>query len=142
MQLIPYLMFSGQCRDAIAFYARALGGKVAFAMSYGESPMCDQMPADTRDWIMHSSIEAPGLTLMAADGPPIAVPDGGGTVVNVQVDTPEQAERVFAALLEGGKATMPIQETFWAQRWGMLVDRYGKPWMVNCLKPDFAAAQG
>lgn len=138
MQLIPYMMFTGQCREAFAFYARALGGEVAELMTYGESPMCEQMPADSRDQVMHSRIEAPGLVLMGADGPQVEVPAGAGTVINVQVDAVEDAERVFAALLEGGKATMPMQETFWAQRWGMLVDRYGKPWMVNCMRPENA----
>ncbi|MEF3851091.1 hypothetical protein P0P54_09370, partial [Campylobacter jejuni] len=87
MQLIPYLNFTGQCREAFDFYARALGGKVTFAMTYGESPMRGQMPADTSHWIMHSQIEASGAILMGADGPPADTPRGGGTVINVQVDT-------------------------------------------------------
>ena len=58
----------------------------------------------------------------------------GATTLNVMVDTPEEAERIFAALAEGGEVKMAMAETFWAKRWGMLVDRYGKPWMVNCMK--------
>lgn len=135
MNLIPYMMFDGNCREAFAFYAKALNGKVVMAMIYGESPMCDQVPAEQRDWIMHSQIEAAGATLMGADGPLAETPAGAGTTINVDVGTIEEAERVFAALAEGGDVKMPIAETFWAQRWGMLVDRYGKPWMVNCLKP-------
>ncbi|MBW3550969.1 MAG: extracellular solute-binding protein, partial [Proteobacteria bacterium] len=120
-------------REAFAFYARALGGEVAELMTYGESPMCEQMPADSRDQVMHSRIEAPGLVLMGADGPQVEVPAGAGTVINVQVDAVEDAERVFAALLEGGKATMPMQETFWAQRWGMLVDpTASRGWSTAC----------
>lgn len=135
MQLIPYMMFTGQCREAFDFYAKALGAPVVYALSYGESPMAEQCEAGQKDWIMHAQIEGGGVVLMGADGPQIDAPAGSGTVINIAVDTPEEAERVFAALLEGGSATMPIQETFWAQRWGMLVDRYGKPWMVNCMKP-------
>ena len=133
MQLIPYLNFDGRCREAFDFYARALGGEVTMRMTYGESPMREQMPADGYDRVMHSQVEAGGATLMGADGPPphdIAA----GTCVNVMVDSIADAERIFAALLEGGKAQMPLQETFWAHRWGALTDRYGKPWMVNFMK--------
>ena len=135
MQINHYMMFTGQCREAFDFYAKALGVPVAFAMTYGESPMAGQCEDGQKDWIMHTQIEGGGVVLMGADGPQIDVPAGGGTVINIAVDTPEEAERVFAALLEGGSVTMPIEETFWAHRWGMLVDRYGKPWMVNCMKP-------
>jgi PhnB protein len=135
MQLIPYLSFDGTCRDAFAFYAKALGGTIAYQMTYGESPMCDEMPADSRDRIMHAQLEADGATLMGADGPP-PHDRNGSTCINVMVDSIEEAERVFAALLEGGEAQMPLQETFWAHRWGTLTDRYGKPWMVNCMKPE------
>ena len=136
MQLVPYMMFNGQCREAFAFYAKAIGAEVSYCLTYGESPMCDEMPADSRDWIMHSQIEAPGLRLMGADGPPMETQAGAGTVNNLMVDSVEDAERVFAALADGGQVQQPIQETFWALRWGMLVDRYGKPWMVNCSRPE------
>ncbi|HVI57947.1 MAG TPA: VOC family protein [Luteimonas sp.] len=133
MRLIPYLNFDGQCREAFAFYAAALGGKVVFQSSYGESPMRDEVPPDSHDRIMHAQIEAAGATLMGADGPP---PHGASaTCINVDVSTVEDAERIFAALAEGGQVQMPIAETFWAHRWGALTDRYGKPWMVNCMKP-------
>jgi PhnB protein len=134
MQLIPYLNFDGNCREAFALYAAALGGAIAYQMTYGESPMCDEMPPDSRDRIMHAQLEAGGATLMGADGPP-PHDRNGNTCINVMVDSIEEAERVYAALLEGGKAQMPLQETFWAHRWGALTDRYGKPWMVNCMKP-------
>ncbi|RPE79966.1 VOC family protein [Vulcaniibacterium tengchongense] len=134
MQLIPYLFFAGQCREAFDFYARALGGAVTMRVTYGETQMREQTPPEARDWVMHSEIRAPGLILMGADGPNADVPPGAGTSVNVQAGTPAEAERVYAALLDGGTATMALQETFWAYRFGMLVDRYGKPWMVNCLR--------
>jgi PhnB protein len=136
MQLIPYLNFDGQCKEAFDFYAGVLGGKITGRMTYGDSPMCEQMPADSRDRIMHSQLDIDGAVLMGADGPPPHAPQSVGTTINIMVDTPADAERIFAALAEGGDVKMAMAETFWAQRWGMLVDRYGKPWMVNCMKPD------
>ncbi len=135
MQINPYMMFTGQCREAFDFYAKALGVPVAFAMTYGESPMAAESDPSQKDWVMHAQIEGEGVLLMGGDGPQTDAPAGAGTVINISVDSPEEAERVFAAIQEGGKNTMPLQETFWAHRWGMLVDRYGKPWMVNCMKP-------
>jgi PhnB protein len=136
MQLIPYLNFDGQCKEAFDFYAGVLGGKITGRMTYGDSPMCEQMPADSRDRIMHSQLDIDGAVLMGADGPPPHAPQSVGTTINIMVDTPADAERIFAALAEGGDVKMAMAETFWAQRWGMLVDRYGKPWMVNCMKPE------
>jgi PhnB protein len=135
MRLIPYLNFDGQCREAFDFYAAALGGKLVAQMTYGESPMCDEMPSDSHDRIMHCQLEATGATLMGADGPPPHGPSSSVTCINVDVSTVEDAERIFAALADGGRVQMSIAETFWAHRWGALTDRYGKPWMVNCLKP-------
>lgn len=140
MKLIPFLGFNGNTHEAMAFYAKALGGKVVSEMKYGDMPPSPEMDGEgcggfnpTPDQVAHSQVEAGGAILMAADGPPA---DGQcATTINVDVDSVEEAERVFAALAEGGQVQMPLAETFWAKRWGMLVDRYGKPWMVNCMKP-------
>lgn len=133
MHAIPYLNFDGQCADAFAFYRDALGGEIVMSSTYGESPMRDQVPSDTRDRIMHCHLVADGAEIMGADGPPPH--DGhGNTCVNLMIDSIEQAERVFAALSAGGTVHMPLQETFWAHRWGAFADRFGKPWMVNCMK--------
>ena len=146
MRIIPFLGFHGQAHEAMAFYATALGGKVVGETRYSEMPTegndregCGQVSAETADYIAHSQLEVGSAVLMAADGPTDA--EGGGTTtVNVEVDSIEEAERVFAALAAGGKVDMPMSETFWAYRWGYLHDRYGKPWMVNCMKPDPVAA--
>lgn len=93
---------------------------------------CGEMPPETLDHVAHSQLEVGSAILMAADGP-----SSGGensTTINIDVDTVEEAERVFKALADGGEVKMPIGETFWAHRWGFLIDRYGKPWMVNCMK--------
>lgn len=140
MRLIPYLGFNGNTRDAMAFYANALGGKVMSEMKYGDVPDDGGMDAEgcggfppTPEQVAYGQVEAGGAVLMAADGPPA---DGAcATTINVDVDGIEEAERVFAALAEGGQVQMALAETFWAHRWGMLLDRYGKPWMVNCMKP-------
>ncbi|MGA9423146.1 MAG: VOC family protein [Rhodanobacteraceae bacterium] len=137
MQIVPYLNFDGKAKEAFAFYAKVLNGTITAQMAYRDGPreMCGQMPPETLDRLMHTQLESDGATLMGADGPPPHPSQAVGTTLNVMVDTPAEAERVFAALAEGGDIKMAIQETFWAQRWGMLIDRYGKPWMVNCLKP-------
>jgi PhnB protein len=139
MKLIPFLGFNGNTHEAMAFYATALGGKVVSEMKYGDMPPGDMDGegcggfSPTPDQVAHCQVEAGGAILMAADGPPA---EGQcATTINVDVDSVEEAERVFAALAEGGQVQMPLAETFWARRWGMLVDRYGKPWMVNCMKP-------
>lgn len=138
MQLIPYLNFNGNCTEAFDFYAKALNGKITARMTYRQGPkeMCDQMPAKTLDHVMHSQLESDGATLMGADGPPPHTPQSSGVTINVMVDDVNEAERIFAALAEGGTIGMPIEETFWAQRWGSLHDRYGKSWMVNCMKAE------
>lgn len=138
MQLVAYLNFEGNAREAMDFYAHALGGKVTQRFTYGESPMAEQCGPATADHVMHSQVEIPSRAggsaiLMGADGPPPHAP--GSTCVNIVSETPEEAERVFAALSEGGTVQMPIAETFWAHRFGALQDRYGKGWLVNCLKP-------
>ena len=136
MQLIPYLNFNGQAREAFDFYAKALGGKITARMTYREAPqeMCDQMPPETLDHVMHSQLESDGAVLMGADGPPPHPKEAIGTTINVIVDSNDKAERIFAALSEGGAVQMPIAETFFAHRWGSLVDRFGKSWMVIHMK--------
>lgn len=133
MQAIPYLNFDGRCAEAFAFYREALGGEIVYSTTYGESPMRDELPPESHGCIMHCHLVADGAEIMGADGPPPH--DGhGNTCVNLMIDTIEQAERVFAALSAGGTVQMPLQETFWAHRWGSFSDRFGKPWMVNCMK--------
>jgi PhnB protein len=134
MQFIPYLDFDGQCREAFDFYATVFNGNITFRMTYGESPTASEMPAATHSRIMHSQLESAGGILMGADGPPHKESNRG--CVHLPVDTPAEAERIFNALVAGGEVQMALQETFWAKRFGMLTDRYGKAWMVNCMKPS------
>lgn len=136
MHLSAYLSFSGNCAEAFAFYARCLGANAVFTMRYSESPVADRVPPDFRDKIMHTRMQVSGSTLMGSDAPPDRYARAAGTAVCIGVDDPAEADRVFAALAEGGRVGMPIQETFWARRFGMLTDGFGIPWMVDREKPE------
>ena len=136
MQLNPYLNFNGQCEAAFKFYERCLGGKIVFTMTYGESPMADKVPAEWRKKILHVRLMVGDQALMGADAPPEHYEKPQGFSVSVGIDDPADAERIFHALAEKGTVSMPIQKTFWAQRFGMLVDQFGIPWMINCEEAD------
>jgi PhnB protein len=135
MQLNPYLTFNGQCEAAFKFYERCLGGKIEFMLTHGESPMAQQTPAGWRNKIMHARLVVGDKVLMGSDAPPERYEGPKGFSVSLGIDTPAEAERVFSALAENGTVQMPLQETFWALRFGTLVDRFGIPWMVNCERP-------
>lgn len=135
MRLNPYVTFNGNCAAAFRFYEKALGGKIAMTMTYGESPMADQTPPEMRNKVMHTRLISGELVLMGSDAPPERYSPSKGSMLALGVDTPQEAERLFHALAEKGTVTMPIAETFWAQRFGMLTDQFGIPWMVNCEKP-------
>lgn len=130
MQLIPYLGFDGQCAEAFRFYHSVLGGELEI-LTHGESPMAGEVSAEWRDRVMNATLVAKGAVLMGGDAPPGQGVPPQGFCVAVQVEEPAEAERIFNALVDGGRVTMPLQTTFWAERFGMLVDRYGTPWIVN-----------
>ena len=132
MQLATYLLFDGTCGEAFRLYESVLGGKIDFIQTHGESPMKDQTPPDWRDKVMHVSMTVGGQVLMGSDAPPGHFQKPQGYSVSIGLDDPAEAERIFNALAEGGTVNMPLQKTFWAEAFGMLVDRYGTPWMVNC----------
>ena len=136
MQINPYLSFDGRCEAAFKFYERALGGKIGAMVAYGETPMKDQMPAEQHGKIAHARLTVGDQVLMGGDPPPQQYQQPKGMTLMLGVDDPAEAERVFKALSEGGTVTMPIAETFWARRFGMLVDQFGIPWMVNCERPQ------
>ncbi len=129
MKLNPYLFFQGQCKAAIEFYVQVLGAKVLMMMDHSQAPPEHVAPGVSKDWIMHARIEFKGQILMASDGPSEPMT---GSSLSLMVDTPEEAEQLFAALSEGGSVQMPLAQTFWAVRFGMLTDKFGIPWMINC----------
>ncbi|MDI5935707.1 VOC family protein [Halomonas kalidii] len=137
MLLNTYLIFNGDCRAAFEFYQRCLGGEIAALHPYSEAPEeCAQdVPPEHRDKIMHARLVVDGQVLMGSDTTPACpAPYAGikGAHVSISVDTPEEAERIFPALADNGSVVMPLEETFWARRFGMLVDRFGVSWMINC----------
>jgi PhnB protein len=133
MQWNPYLAYNGQCETAFKFYERCLGGKIVAMIPYGDTPSGAHVPAGSEKRIMHARLVAGSQVLMGGDAHPGMPYDGvKGCSVAVQVDTPEEADRLFTALSENGTVTMPLTQTFWAVRFGMLTDQFGVPWMVNC----------
>jgi PhnB protein len=132
MQLNPHLAFNGQCQEAFRFYEKCLGGKVVFMMTYGDSPMADQVTSDWGKKIIHATLALGDQRLTGADEPPEWYKKPQGFSVSLNVGAAAEAERIFHALAENGTVQMPLQETFWALRFGMLVDQFGTPWMVNC----------
>ena len=131
MKLSPYLSFNDECEVAFKFYEQCLDGKIDAMMTYGNSPMAEQTPPEKLDKIMHASITVGDTVMMGSDAPPNYFEKPQGFSVSLVLTDPDEAERVFNALAENGTVQMPIQETFWAARFGMLVDRFGTPWMIN-----------
>jgi PhnB protein len=136
MKWNPYLAFNNQCKEAFEFYERCLGGKIVAMVQYGDTPAKEHMPANTGARIMHARLVLGDQVLMGCDAHPEMPYDGiRGNDVAVHVETPAEAERLFAALSEGGSVQMPIGETFWSARFAMFTDKFGVPWMINCEKP-------
>jgi PhnB protein len=132
MQLNPYLIFNGNCATAFKFYEKCLGGKIAMMMTFAESPMAEQVPAAHRDKVMHARMTIGDQVLMGSDAPPDRFEPMKGFSVSLGVDNAAAAEKIFNALAANGTVQMPIQKTFWAERFGALVDQFGTPWMINC----------
>jgi PhnB protein len=132
MQLNPYLNFNGQCAEAFKFYEQVLGARITSSMTWGEMPGADQFPAETHKLIMHSTLNIDGGLLMGADSPPGRYEKPRGINVSIHVKSVAEGERIFNALSENGNVTMAFQKTFWSPGFGMCVDRFDIPWMVNC----------
>ena len=130
---IAYLAFDGTCAEAMRFYERALEAKLEVLMTNGESPIAAQCAPGTTDRILHARLALPGGGILMAGDCPSSMPYEGikGVSLTLNYDSVRDAERAFAALVEGGKVTMPMQPAFWAKAWGMLADRFGTPWIVN-----------
>jgi PhnB protein len=135
MDLNTYLSFDGTCEAALKFYEKVLGGKIVAMMTYAEMPGSTPMSKDLQKKIMHARLQLGDKLLLASDAPPDRFEAAKGFHVMLGVKDPAEADRLFDALAAGGTIKMPIQETFWATRFGMLVDQFGTPWMINCEKP-------
>ncbi len=133
MRTTPYLMFNGDCKEAFEYYATSLGGTIEMMQTHGDSPAKAHTPPEWHDKIIHARLTAGDIVLMGSDAPPAHQEKPQGMWVSLQVDKLAEAERIFGALANGGQVRMPFGKTFWAAGgFGMVVDRFGTPWMVNC----------
>ncbi len=136
MRLTTHLNFAGQCEEAFQLYEKCLGGKIQMIMKYGDSPMANNVPSEFRDKVVHVSMTVGDQVLMGADTPPDRYSNPNGFAVAVNLSDPAEADRIFSTLADRGSVTMPLQATFWAKKFGMLTDRFGTPWMINCGEPQ------
>jgi PhnB protein len=135
-ELTTYLKFDGNCRQAMKFYERCLGGELHM-MPFSEVP--GDHPKEAKDRIMHARLAKGSISLMASDtmpGPPLTL--GNNVDLCVDCESLQEIEKLFAALGENGKVTMTLQDTFWGARFGMLTDQFGIHWMFNFEKPKTA----
>lgn len=134
MQFSIYLTFAGQCEEAMNFYAKAFDTQIAHIQRFGDMPPSEEYPVSDaeKNLVMHSSIEVNGQTLMASDsGRNHKVVVGSNVTININCQSMEEIQRLYANLSEGGQATMPLADTFWGAHFGMCTDRFGVNWMFN-----------
>jgi PhnB protein len=132
MQLNPYLNFNGQCEEAFKTYEKCLNGKIEFIMTHEQAPMADKIPPEWKKKIMHATLRFGEQVIMGADAPTQYYQQPQGFSVSVGLNDPAEAERIFKELSAGGVVRMPLEKTFWAERFAMFTDRFGIPWMINC----------
>jgi PhnB protein len=131
-QLDAYLMFDGDCAQAMRFYQSTLGGDMETMMTFADSPMSDKLPPGSGERIIHARLRLDDRFLMASDTIPGMPYDGmKGFSLSLNYPSIPQAQKIFDALAEGGQVNMAMQKTFWAEAFGMLVDRFGTPWMIG-----------
>jgi len=130
MQVQPYLFFDGRCDEAVEFYRKALGAEVTMLMRFKDSPDPGMCPAGAEDKVMHASLRIGDSTVLASDGRCQGRPSFEGFALSLTASDEAEAERLFAALGDGGQVQMPLARTFFSPRFGMVADRFGVPWMV------------
>ena len=138
MQMTTYLSFKGECEAAFKFYEQCLDGQLGAIFRYAGSPLADQVPADWQDKVMHGSFTFGDQVLMGGDVAPDRYEQPKGFSLSLQIQSAADAERIFHELAKGGTVMMPLEKTFWAARFGMVVDRFGIPWLINCEASDQA----
>jgi len=134
--LDAYLFFDGTCAEAMRFYAKVFGGRIEMMQTYAESPAVQDVAPEKANRVMHARLDIDGRALMASDAISEDPFEGArGFALSLNYDSVDEGRRVFQALADGGTVQMPLQETFWAAAFGMLVDRFGTPWMINVNAP-------
>lgn len=132
MNLSPHLNFDGQCAEAFRFYEQCFGGKISVLLTYREAPGNHPIPPEALDKILHAHLDLGGISILGCDAPGPRYAKPQGIQVSLTFPTSGEAERVFTALTtNGGTVTMPFQQTFWSNGFGMAIDRFGIPWMIN-----------
>ena len=132
MELEPYLFFSGNCEEALNFYKGLFGGEYTVAMRWKDAPPDDEMDPNSGNKVMHSKFESPSVKFMASDARPTTQYGDGRISLSLSTTDVADAQRVYDALAKGGKVEMPFADTFWGAKFGMLTDKYGIDWMINC----------
>lgn len=133
MQVEPYLFFEGRCEEALEFYRKALGAEVTALFRFKESPDPGMCPAGAEEKVMHANVRIGDTTFMASDGGCQGPPAFQGFSLSLSLTDTLQAERLFAALSDGGQIQMPLAKTFWSPLFGMVADRFGVSWMINVM---------
>jgi PhnB protein len=136
MELNTYVNFGGNCAEAFRYYEKHLGGKIVMMMTHGQAPIPTQVKPEWKDAILHARIDFAGAQLMGADIP--GCQPMRSAYLSLGVDSDAEAERIWGALSEGGQALMPMQETFFASRFGQVRDRFGISWMILHERPASA----
>ena len=132
MEASPYLTFNGSCEEALKFYEQTLGAQIDTLFRNEGSPAAEHMPPDWGDKVLHARFRIGNNVIMASDAPPGHYSSPQGISMSLGFHDAAEGEQVFNKLAQGGSTTMPFQQTFWAKGFGMCVDRFGIPWMVNC----------
>jgi len=135
VQLNPYLVFNGNCEEAFQTYSKILGGQIEGIFKWGGTPIESSVSPDWKNKVMHASVRIGNDVLMGVDEPQERYQQPRGISISIHVTEIAEAERIFKALADNGNVHMALQETFWAQRFGVLTDRFGIPWMINCGRP-------
>jgi PhnB protein len=135
MKLHTYLNFGGNCEEAFRFYEKNLGGKIEMMMRYADQPDPKNVPPGTEKYVLYLNMTIGETQLMGSDVPPERFQPMRSVYLSLAVDSSEEAERIFKLLSEGGEVFMPMEETFFAYRFGMLRDRFGTSWMILHQKP-------
>ena len=137
MQVQSYLFFDGRCEEAVEFYKKALGAKVEMLMRFKEAPdppPPGMVPPGFENKVMHTSIRIGDTVVMASDGCTERKANFQGFSLSLAVEKEAEADRLFAALADGGQVQMPLGKTFWSPRFGMVTDRFGVGWMINVVQ--------
>lgn len=140
MQLEPYLLFDGKCEEALNFYKDVFNGQIEGLSRWKEMPKGSdgpQVTAETENRVMHANFRAPGVSFMASDATPGKTYGEGPISLSIGTEEIPEAERIFNRLAQGGNVEMPMTDMFWGAKFGMLTDKYGIDWMINCqLQPS------